>query len=262
MDSPVWQLSPAQFKAFVTMVLLANYKPLTWVCPRCKERMVIPRGGLVFSPETIAKEAGRGVSREAVRRAIANLESFATVSTTNRPRCHNCYVLNNYGKFNPLKSEPTESRPLTDHQPTTDRPQVNQGNKENQETIEGELFPDPRKPTWEELELADRQRELHLQYTEGVGVKMDKRWQAKRPMWALAYAKLRGEVAPSRIRLAMETAYANTRPWADGTRGWRAVLAKAKNPAESLCRNIQQFLGNQRQAQPERTFANEMEDVC
>lgn len=107
MDSPVWSLTPAQYKAFGTMLLLANWRADEWMCPRCHEVIGVPRGGFTFSVSTIADKAGPGVSRDCVLRTISALIKNGTLTrTSTRTRCHACYVFVNYDKYGGPKTMP------------------------------------------------------------------------------------------------------------------------------------------------------------
>jgi hypothetical protein len=92
--------------------------------------------------------------------------------------------------------------------------------------------------TAEDYELADRQRRLHLEHTPGYGVKTKPAWTRHQPTWALAYSRIRGEATRKEIEAAQDWAYSDKEEWRDGTEGWNAVLAAARNPAETICRNI------------------------
>ncbi len=77
---PVWNLPPAQFKVWVTILMLANHQERDAIVKG--ERVTIPAGSLVRSQRHLAEDAG--VGRQVVRDAIKSLRNLGTITTHKR----------------------------------------------------------------------------------------------------------------------------------------------------------------------------------
>jgi hypothetical protein len=264
--SRMWTLAPGQFKAAITMLLMANFRPATWVCPRCREHVHVPRGGFVHSPKTISEEAGNDVSLQTVRRTIKRLCEWGTLTRpSERPRCHVCYAFVKYDEFNPgiltPTQQPTQPRPNPDPTPTT-REQGEQG--EQGEPTPPIVPPVPAQYVDTDLDYqeggrtASLLRELCL--STGLpcrGFRDDLAWFQVKLEWARAFAtEERRPGAMSQGEMRDHIRWAFSAPPFTGRNGedvhWRDVVARHRHPPSVVIRNLPNWEARRAEARPKR----------
>jgi hypothetical protein len=81
---PVWDLTPSQYKVWSTILLMVNFQNGEWW--NGSERIPIPPGTMITSEHHLAKEAGRGITRKVVQRAIQNLIRLESISVKSRDK--------------------------------------------------------------------------------------------------------------------------------------------------------------------------------
>ncbi len=87
LDKPIWKLStPEQRSILIAMLLLANHKPNEWEWKG--DKFLVQKGEFVTSLSSLANQAGRGISVQNVRSALARFEvlGFSTYKPTKRGR--------------------------------------------------------------------------------------------------------------------------------------------------------------------------------
>ncbi len=96
MESPVWDLSDAQLRVWLTCLLMANNKDRKWL----HDEVPIPRGSFVTSKENLAKTAR--VSRRVVRGALTNLERIGSIRAKTRANKFTFITVVNFDVYQPL----------------------------------------------------------------------------------------------------------------------------------------------------------------
>ena len=130
LESPVWNLSDAQLRVWLTCLLMANNTNRKWFDGTSE--VEIPRGSFITSEPKLAKEAR--VSRIVVRRALSNLEVLGSFRAKKRAKRYTMIEIVNFDIYQ--GSEEIESQqmslrrakdePRTSHA-TYDSPCVDQG---------------------------------------------------------------------------------------------------------------------------------------
>jgi len=82
LESPVWSLSPSQYKVWDACLLLANNTDRKWFDGTGE--VMIPRGSFITSEPKLAEMAK--VSRKAVRGALTNLERIGSIRAKRRAK--------------------------------------------------------------------------------------------------------------------------------------------------------------------------------
>ena len=91
---PVWDLTPAQYKVWSTILLMVNFQNGEWWDG--SQRVSIPPGSMVTSEHHLTKEAGRGITRKIVQRAIHNLIRLESISVKTRDKRYTEIIVNNW----------------------------------------------------------------------------------------------------------------------------------------------------------------------
>lgn len=119
-----WHADPATGWLFVNLLLMANWTDSEW------QGMTIKRGQLVTGRKALAAQTG--LSERQIRTALDHLKSTneLTIKSTNK---FSLITLVNYGKFQDVQSDiDQQNDQQVDQRPTSNRPQLNKGNKEEQ----------------------------------------------------------------------------------------------------------------------------------
>ena len=143
-----WYSDEVMFRVFMHLLLTANYEPAYW------RDIKIDRGQTVISLSKLA--ATLGYSKDTVHKALNRLISSGEIARTPTAR-YTIITVKNYNEYQ-------DNRPLTDRQPTADRPLTDRRvdplkevkkNKEEKEEKEGEggtrSAPPPTRPTEQSL---------------------------------------------------------------------------------------------------------------
>jgi hypothetical protein len=94
---PVWDLTPAQYKVWTTILLMANFQEGDWWDGA--SRVSIPPGSFVTSEHHLAKESGRGITRRIVQRAIQSLIRLESISVKTRDKRYTEIIVNNWPSY-------------------------------------------------------------------------------------------------------------------------------------------------------------------
>lgn len=94
-DHPVWRLSDAQFKVWITILNNANHKDQDWW--NGTERITIPAGSFITSQDHLAYLAR--VSRRCVRGALETLQRLGSIRSSARSNRYTHITLVNYNTY-------------------------------------------------------------------------------------------------------------------------------------------------------------------
>jgi len=94
-DSAVWNLSDAQFRIWVTCLLMANNKDRKWWDGH--DEVIIPRGSFVTTQRNLAKKAR--VSRKATRGALEVLERISSIRAKIRAHRYTIITIVNFDSY-------------------------------------------------------------------------------------------------------------------------------------------------------------------
>ena len=130
-----WHADPATGWLFVNLLLMANWTDSEW------RGMTIKRGQLVTGRKALAAQTG--LSERQIRTALDHLKSTneLTIKSTNK---FSLITIVNYGKFQDVQSDiDQQNDQQVDQRPTSDRPQLNKDNKEQQSVKPRKRFTPP-----------------------------------------------------------------------------------------------------------------------
>lgn len=119
-----WHADPATGWLFVNLLLMANWTDSDW------QGMTIKRGQLVTGRKALAAQTG--LSERQIRTALDHLKSTneLTIKSTNK---FSLITIVNYRKFQDVQSDiDQQNDQQVDQRPTSNRPQLNKDNKEQQ----------------------------------------------------------------------------------------------------------------------------------
>lgn len=119
-----WHADPATGWLFVNLLLMANWTDSEW------RGMTIKRGQLVTGRKALAAQTG--LSERQIRTALDHLKSTneLTIKSTNK---FSLITIVNYRKFQDVQSDiDQQNDQQVDQRPTSNRPQLNKDNKEQQ----------------------------------------------------------------------------------------------------------------------------------
>ena len=142
-----WHADPATGWLFVNLLLMANWTDSEW------RGMTIKRGQLITGRKALAAQTG--LSERQLRTALDHLKSTneLTIKSTNKF----CLItIVNYGKFQDVQSDiDQQNDQQVDQRPTSNRPQLNKDNKEQQSVKPRKRF---TPPTVEDVDSYCRER--------------------------------------------------------------------------------------------------------
>ncbi len=93
--------------AWVSLLLLVNWKPSEWGCQRCGKVLALPAGATARTYRNLAAAAGVG---EHIMAALLRKSLRAgRASVTDRSRCHVAYVIENWTKYQGAVAEALQS---------------------------------------------------------------------------------------------------------------------------------------------------------
>lgn len=95
LDSPVWNLSPPQYKVWDACLLLANNKPRKWFDGT--REIVIPKGSFVTTERGLAEKVK--VSRIVIRRALTGLERIGSIRAQRRAQKYTVIEVVNFDRY-------------------------------------------------------------------------------------------------------------------------------------------------------------------
>lgn len=130
-----WHADPATGWLFVNLLLMANWTDSEW------RGMTIKRGQLVTGRKALAAQTG--LSERQIRTALDHLKSTneLTIKSTNK---FSLITIVNYGKFQDVQSDiDQQNDQQVDQRPTSNRPQLNKYNKEQQSVKPRKRFTPP-----------------------------------------------------------------------------------------------------------------------
>lgn len=130
-----WHADPATGWLFVNLLLMANWTDSEW------QGMTIKRGQLVTGRKALAAQTG--LSERQIRTALDHLKSTneLTIKSTNK---FSLITIVNYGKFQDVQSDiDQQNDQQVDQRPTSNRPQLNKDNKEEQGVSPRKRFTPP-----------------------------------------------------------------------------------------------------------------------
>lgn len=142
-----WHADPATGWLFVNLLLMANWTDSDW------QGMTIKRGQLVTGRKALAAQTG--LSERQIRTALDHLKSTneLTIKSTNK---FSLITIVNYRKFQDVQSDiDQQNDQQVDQRPTSNRPQLNKDNKEQQGVKTRKRF---TPPTVEDVEAYCRER--------------------------------------------------------------------------------------------------------
>ena len=119
-----WHADPATGWLFVNLLLMANWTDSDW------QGVTIKRGQLVTGRKALAAQTG--LSERQIRTALDHLKSTneLTIKSTNK---FSLITIVNYRKFQDVQSDiDQQNDQQVDQRPTSNRPQLNKDNKEQQ----------------------------------------------------------------------------------------------------------------------------------
>lgn len=119
-----WHADPATGWLFVNLLLMANWTDSDW------QGMTIKRGQLVTGRKALAAQTG--LSERQIRTALDHLKltNELTIKSTNK---FSLITIVNYRKFQDVQSDiDQQNDQQVDQRPTSNRPQLNKDNKEQQ----------------------------------------------------------------------------------------------------------------------------------
>ena len=177
-----WHTDPATGWLFVNLLLMANWEDGEW------QGMPVKRGQLVTGRKALAAQTG--LSERQIRTALDHLKSTneLTIKSTNK---FSLITIVNYNKFQDVQSDiDQQNDQQVDQRPTSNRPQINKDNKEEQGIKPRKRF---TPPTVEEVETycqergnsVDAQRFVDFYASKGwkVGSSGMKDWRAAIRNW-------------------------------------------------------------------------------
>lgn len=124
-DKPIWTCSTSKQKAIlIALLTMANFKDSEWEWKG--KKYVVKRGQMITSVKSICECAGKDITTQNVRTALARFEKyeFLTIETTKRS---SLITIVNYNKY---QDAPSEANKQTNNQLT-----INQQTGNNQLTI-------------------------------------------------------------------------------------------------------------------------------
>src|SRR5690625_4537621 len=127
MDKPIWlESTPEQKVILITLLMMANHKENEWEW-KGKPYKVSP-GQFITSLESIARNAGKGISIQNVRTALKRFEKygFLTNKSTNKNRL---ITIVNWGYYQQEDGDKTSK--LTSNQQTTNKQLTSNKNVKN-----------------------------------------------------------------------------------------------------------------------------------
>ena len=130
-----WHADPATGWLFVNLLLMANWEDGEW------QGMIVKRGQLVTGRKALAAQTG--LSERQIRTALDHLKSTneLTIKSTNK---FSLITIVNYGKFQDVQSDiDQQNDQQVDQRPTSNRPQLNKDNKEQQNVKPRKRFTPP-----------------------------------------------------------------------------------------------------------------------
>ena len=130
-----WHADPATGWLFVNLLLMANWTDSEW------RGMTIKRGQLITGRKALAAQTG--LSERQIRTALDHLKSTneLTIKSTNK---FSLITIVNYGKFQDVQSDiDQQNDQQVDQRPTSNRPQLNKYNKEQQSVKPRKRFTPP-----------------------------------------------------------------------------------------------------------------------
>ena len=142
-----WHTDPATGWLFVNLLLMANWTDSDW------QGMTIKRGQLITGRKALAAQTG--LSERQIRTALDHLKSTneLTIKSTNK---FSLITIVNYGKFQDVQSDiDQQNDQQVDQRPTSNRPQLNKDNKEQQGVKTRKRF---TPPAVEDVEAYCRER--------------------------------------------------------------------------------------------------------
>lgn len=142
-----WHADPATGWLFVNLLLMANWTDSEW------RGMTIKRGQLITGRKALAAQTG--LSERQIRTALDHLKSTneLTIKSTNK---FSLITIVNYGKFQDVQSDiDQQNDQQVDQRPTSNRPQLNKDNKEQQSVKPRKRF---TPPTVEDVDSYCRER--------------------------------------------------------------------------------------------------------
>lgn len=142
-----WHADPATGWLFVNLLLMANWTDSDW------QGMTIKRGQLITGRKALAAQTG--LSERQIRTALDHLKSTneLTIKSTNK---FSLITIVNYGKFQDVQSDiDQQNDQQVDQRPTSNRPQLNKDNKEQQGVKTRKRF---TPPAVEDVEAYCRER--------------------------------------------------------------------------------------------------------
>ena len=97
-EDGLWRSLPGeQFKAMIGILGSVNWKPGEWICPKCKQKIVVPAGGTIKTYRTLAEEAG--VKSSTMFKTLTRLGRSRFLVKPQSPSCHTLYVVKNWHLF-------------------------------------------------------------------------------------------------------------------------------------------------------------------
>jgi len=147
-NKPIWQNStPEQCKVLITLLEMVNHSPMEWEWK--SEKFTCEEGQCITSIDKIVLNAGKGISKQNVRGAIARFEKmeFLTNKSTKTGRL---ITITNWGLYQGKNktqqtTQPTGNRQVTKSQPTGNRqvtPNKNYKNIENDKNNNKPIYAD------------------------------------------------------------------------------------------------------------------------
>ena len=130
-----WHADPVTGWLFVNLLLMANWTDSEW------RGMTIKRGQLITGRKALAAQTG--LSERQIRTALDHLKSTneLTIKSTNK---FSLITIVNYRKFQDVQSDiDQQNDQQVDQRPTSNRPQLNKDNKEQQSVKPRKRFTPP-----------------------------------------------------------------------------------------------------------------------
>ncbi len=121
LDDPIWQCSTAEQKVIlVTLLLMANHAEKKWQWQ--SKPYICKPGQMITSAKSIARKAGRKISRQNIRTALKRFESmgFLTMRST---REHTLITICQWERYQSTESPANQ---VSNHSLTNDSPTPNQ----------------------------------------------------------------------------------------------------------------------------------------
>ena len=118
-DPAFFNSTPAQFKVFVTVLLLVTWTPYKWDV--LGHEFTLQPGEVFISTRDLAYRAGDGVTREVVRKALVRFEKLGIWTLKRTQRGHLIHIVN-WGKY---QSNSNEQNPAENPSGTQGEPKQN-----------------------------------------------------------------------------------------------------------------------------------------